>query len=95
MDSCSAAYEGSLEPVHKQVRDAGRPTVLGGLLDGNRGTLSASPSRALVVALQSLRVAALPGASRLLLEPVHDENVIEPLSRTAAQELQLAAILAP
>ena len=53
--------------MHKQVRNAGRGTVLVGLLDGNRGTISASPSRTLVVALQSLWTAALPGASRLLL----------------------------
>ena len=69
MDSCSVVYKraGATEAVHKQVRDAGRATVLGGLLDGNRGTISAPPSRALVVALQSLRPAALRAASRLLL----------------------------
>ena len=103
--------------------------MLAGLLDGNCGTLSASPSRVLEVALQSLRVAVLPGASRLLLsimllgswnsihmyrrplmvlfQKLHglcdfrkngtsrEASVSEPLSRTAAQELQLPAILVP
>ena len=75
MDSCSAVYNraGATEAVHKQVRDAGRATVLEILLDGNRGTLSPCPSRALMVLLQSLRTTALLGqlssachASRLL-----------------------------
>ena len=59
--SCWAAHKRAeaTEAVHKQVHDAGRANVLGGLRGGNRGTLSASPSCALVVALPSLRVPAL------------------------------------
>ena len=45
MNSCSAVHKraGATGTVHKQVRDAGRATVLGNLLDGNRGTLSPFP----------------------------------------------------
>ena len=45
MDSCLAACERARATgaLHKQVRDAGRATVQRGLLDGNRGTLSAFP----------------------------------------------------
>ena len=61
----------------------GEPLCWEAFLTETGGTLSASPSRALVVALQSLWVAALPGASRLLLAMLLGSWKFEPHVRVS------------